>query len=103
MNRESGVVERREAGREAGPSGVVTIFVPPAVFEEVQPVFDPPMLTNMLQKISGSDLIGIQATHIIARIVQHDLAVVATDLAIDAQCDLAARQVERIADVVGVV
>lgn len=81
----------------------MTILVPPAVFEKVQPVFDSPMPADMLQKLSGGDLIGIQAAHVVACVVQHDLAVRARDLAVNAQRDLATWQVERLADVLRVV
>lgn len=59
MDREGGVVQRRHAGRETRPAGVVTIFVPPAIFEEVQAVFDPPVAADMLEEVGRGDLVRI--------------------------------------------
>ena len=76
MNRESRVVDRCHASGETWPTGMVTILVPPAVFQEVQAIFDSPVLANVPQEIGGSDLIGIQAAHIVACIMQNDFAIV---------------------------
>jgi len=78
MDREGGVVDRRHAGRETRSTCVMTIFVPPAVFQEVQAVFNAPVLANVPQEIGGSHLIGIEAAHVVASIVQHDFTIVST-------------------------
>ncbi len=83
MNRESGVVDCRHASRETGAPGVVTIFVPPAIFQEVQAIFNAPVLANMPQEIGGGYLLGIEAAHVVARIVQYDFAIVCTQLTIN--------------------
>lgn len=103
MNREGRVIDCRQAGRETGPAGVVTILVPPAVFEKMQVVFDPPVLTDMLQKILGSDPLRVQTAYVVAGIVQDDFTISSAQLAINAQGDLAARQVECLANVLRIV
>jgi hypothetical protein len=42
---------------------VVTTFVSPAVFEEVQVIFDPPVLKDAPQKIVGRDPVRVQAAY----------------------------------------
>ncbi|QEG33085.1 hypothetical protein Pr1d_03460 [Bythopirellula goksoeyrii] len=78
MDREGGVVDRRHASRETWPTGMVTILVPPAVFQKVQAVFYSPVLANVPQEIGGGDLIGIKAAHIVASIMQNDFAIIST-------------------------
>lgn len=78
MNGEGGVVNGRHAGRETWPTGVVTILVPPAIFYEVQAVFNSPVLANVPQQIGCGHLIWIKAAHIVARIMQNDFAIVST-------------------------
>lgn len=103
MDGEGGVVDRRHACRKAWPTGVVAIFVPPAVLQEVQTIFDSPMLANMPQKIGGGYLLGIEAAHIVARVMQHDFAIVSTQFTIHTQTNLATRQIKRLANVICVV
>lgn len=91
MDGEGGVVDRRHACRKAWPTGVVAIFVPPAVLQEVQAVFNAPMLANVPQELGCGHLLGIETAHIVARVMQHDFTVVGTQLTIHAQTDLAAR------------
>ena len=61
------------------------------------------MLANIAQEIVSSYLLGIQAAHIIARIMHHDFTIVCTQFTIDTQANLATWQVERFSDVIGVV
>ena len=103
MDREGGVIDRRQAIRQAWSSGVVTVFVPPTIFQEVEAVLDPPMLTDVPQQIGGGDMIRIEATNVVAGIVQHDVAIVRAQLTIHAEGNATTRQVERFADIVGVV
>jgi hypothetical protein len=73
VDREGGVVDRRHGGRQTRPAGVVTILVPPAVFQEVRAVFNPPVLADVLQEVVGVDLLRIEATDVVSRVVQRDL------------------------------
>jgi hypothetical protein len=93
MDREGGVIDRRHASRETGSTGVMTILVPPAVFQEVQAILNPPVLANVSQEIGCGHLLGIKAAHIVACIMQNDFAIVSTQLAIHAQSNLATRQI----------
>lgn len=61
MDREGGVVDRRQAGGEAGPPGMVAIFVPPAVLQEVEAVLQPPVIADIAQEVCGGDAVGIEA------------------------------------------
>ncbi len=103
MNGEGRIVDCRHAGREPRPTCVVTIFVPPAVFYEVQAILNTPVLSNVPQEIGCGYLFGIETAHVIARIVQHDFAIVRTQLTIDTQANLATWQIERFSNVIGVV
>lgn len=85
MDREGGVIDRRHASRETGSTGVMTILVPPAVFQEVQAIFDLPVPANVPQEIGCGHLLGIKAAHEVARIVQHNFSIVSTQLAVHAQ------------------
>jgi len=81
----------------------MAIFVPPTVFQEVQAVFNSPVLANVPQEIGGGYLLGIEATHIVARIVQHDFAMISTQFPIDTQTNLATGKIECFPNVISVV
>jgi len=102
VDRESGVVDGRQAGRETGPASVVAVFVPPAILQEVEAVFQPPMVADVPQEVRRGDAGGIQARDEIPHVVREQLAVGGANLAINAQRYAAAGQVESFADVVGV-
>lgn len=103
MDGEGGVVEGRQAGREAGPPRVVAIFVPPAVLQEVEAVFQPPVVADVAQEIRGRDLLGIEARDEVTHVVRHHFACGRAELAIDAQRYTATGQIERLTNVVRVV
>jgi len=86
MNREGGVVDGRQAGREAGPPGVVAVLVPPAILQEVEAVFQPPVIADVPQEVRGSHAVGIEARHEIPHVVRKDSAVGGANLTIHAQC-----------------
>jgi hypothetical protein len=96
---EGRVVDGGEAGGEAGPAGVVTIFVPPPIFAEVQAVFDAPMIPHVRQDVGGRDLVGVEAGDEVPHVVRDELAAGGADLAIDADRYAAAGEVENLADV----
>ena len=89
MYGEGRIIDRRHASREPGAPGVVTIFVPPAIFQEVQAVLNTPVLADIAQEIGCAHLLGIKAAHVIASIVQHDFTIVSTQFTIDTQTNLA--------------
>jgi hypothetical protein len=73
MDREGGVIQRRQAGREPGPSRVVTILVPPPILQEVQSIFQSPMLADVLQQFRRLNPIRVEAGNEVTHIVrQHD-------------------------------
>lgn len=85
VDRDCGIVDGRQAGGQAGPSCVVAILVPPPILQEVQTVFQPPMVTDMLQKFRRCDALGIEAGDEITHIVREHGAVGGTNCPIDAQ------------------
>lgn len=82
---------------------MVTIFVPPAVFQEVQAVFNLPMTANITQQISRRNLRRVETGNKITHIMRDNLSTRSAQLAINAQRDLTTRQVERLTNVIGVV
>lgn len=95
--------ELGEAFAQAGTPQDVTIFVPPAVFEKEQTVFDVPVLPDRGEQLVGADRVGVAAIGEIARVVRDDCAVGRNQIAINAQPDLIVGKAERLADVVRVV
>ena len=55
---DGGVVDCCKACREPWPPGMVTAFVPPAIFDEMQGVFDLPMPANVANISSAVELGG---------------------------------------------
>ena len=84
MDREGGVVDGRQAGGEAGPPGVVAVFVPPPILQEVETVFQPPVVADVPQEVRGGDAIGIEARDEIPHVVRENLAIGSTNHAINA-------------------
>ena len=94
-----------ETGQDRGKTWtprVVAVFIPPAVFEEMQAILDLPMRADQTQQIGGGHLVRVETGHVIADVVRNDLAAGRAQLAIHAQRDAAPRQVQRVTDVVGV-
>lgn len=85
MDREGGVIDRRQTGGEPRPPGVMAILVPPAILQEVQTVFDPPVVADVPQEVGGGDAVGIEARYEVPHVVRENLAVARTDFTIDAQ------------------
>ena len=69
----------------------------------MQAVLDLPMAADITQQIVGGHLVRIEASNVVANVVRNHRAAFGAQLAINAQCDAAARQVQRFADIVGVV
>ncbi len=85
MDGEGGVVDGRQTGGEPGPPGVVAILVPPAILQEVQAVFDPPVVADVPQQVGGGNAVGIEARYEVPHVVRENLAVGGADFTIDAQ------------------
>ena len=102
VNRNGGVVDRCHDFGEARPSGVMTIFVPPTVFGEVKTVFDAPVISYVAENIVSRNVVRVEAGDEVARVAQYDVAIISGQLTIDTNNDLAAGQVKRFADVLGV-
>jgi hypothetical protein len=60
---QSGVGQGSERLGQPGPLGVVTIFVPPAVLDEMKAVFHLPVVANVALELFRRDRTGIQAGH----------------------------------------
>ena len=95
--------QMREPLGETGAAGPVAIFVPPAVFQEEDAVLDLPVIANVGQQFLGAHFAGIDAGQEVARVMQTHGAVFSREVAIDAECDLAAGEVQLVANVLGVV
>lgn len=85
MDGEGRVVDGGEAGGESGPPGVVAVFVPPAILQEVQAIFHTPMVADVPQQVCSGHAVGIQAGHEIPHIVRQNFAVGGADLPIHAE------------------
>ena len=100
---QSGVGEGSERLGQAGPLGVVTVFVPPAVFDEMEAVFHLPVVANVALEFFRRDFTGIQAGHEVPAFAGKELVFRATHLAINTDGDLATGNVQTLPDMLGVV
>lgn len=100
---ESGVRQRSERLGQAGPLGVVTIFVPPAVFDEMKAVFHLPVATNVVLEFTWRDRIGIQTGHKVPALAGNKRALRRTHFAINTDADFTAGYVQLLPDILGVV
>jgi len=99
----SGVRQRGERLGQAGPLGIVTILVPPAVFHEMQAVFHLPVAAHVRLEFTGCDQVGVQAGYEVPAFARKKLALYRAYFAINADSDLAARYVQTLPDIFGVV
>lgn len=100
---EGTAIERGESFGRPGPAGSMSIFVPPPIFDEEEAVLDLPVLADQFQQLVGADLAGIEARQEVARIVRAHAAIAGKDIAVHAERNLAAGEVQRLANVVGIV
>ena len=56
-----GIGQRGKRLRQTGPLGVVAVFVPPAILDEVQAIFHLPMTPDVGLKLGGRDRARIEA------------------------------------------
>ena len=89
----------REPLGESGSAGPMAVFVPPAVFEKEDAVFDLPVIADGGQQLVGADRAGIEAGEEVARIGKAHGAVIRDHVAVDAERDLAAGKAERVAEI----
>jgi hypothetical protein len=100
---QGGVGHRGKALGQAGPLGVVAVFVPPAVFDEVEAVFHLPMSANVGVKFGRRDHSRVEAGHVIPALVEEKLSRGRTHLAIGTDGDLAVGKVQTLADILGII
>lgn len=80
----------------------MSILVPPAILQEVETIFQPPVVADIPQEVRGGDVVGIKAGDEVPHVEREDFAGGGANLAIDSQCYAATGQMEGFADVVGV-
>lgn len=81
----------------------MAIFVPPAVFDEMEAVFDLPMAANVRLELGRRDQVGIQAGHEVPAFARKKLALCRTHFAINAEGNPATGYVQMLPDMLGVV
>jgi hypothetical protein len=102
-NAQSSVGQRGEDFGQARPFGVVTILVPPTVFDEVKAVFDLPVVANVGLQRGRRDRGRVKAGHEITALVGENLTIGRTHFAIDTEGDLTMGKVQTLADILGVI
>ncbi len=100
---ESGVRQRSERFGQAGPLGVVTVFVPPAVLDEMKAVFHLPVATNVVLEFTRRDRIGLQTADKVPAFAGKERTLRAAHFAIDTDTDLATGNIQMLTDMLGVV
>lgn len=100
---ESGVRQRSERLGQPRPLGVVTIFVPPAVFDEMKAVFHLPVATNIVLEFTRRDRIGLQAGDEVPAFAGKEYTLLAAHFAINTNADLATGNLQMLLDMRGVV
>jgi len=100
---ESSVRQRSERLGKAGPLGVVTIFVPPAVLDEMKAVFHLPVATNIVIEFTRRDRIGLQTGYEVPAFARKKRTLRAANFAINTNADLATGNVQMLSDMLGVV
>ena len=100
---QSGIGQRGERLGQAGPLGVVTIFVPPAVLDEMETVLHLPVATNVVLEFTRRDRVGLQAGDEVPAFAGKERALRAAHFAINTDADLAAGHMQMFLDMLGVV
>ena len=100
---EGEICECREDLAEAGAAEIMTVFIPPAVFDEVERVFDLPVVTDDFLKVGRRDVRRVETRDEVARVVRKKRTIRTDHLAIDTHNDLTIRDVQLLAKVLGVV
>ena len=102
-NGQGSVRQRCERLGQAGPLGVVTIFVPPAVLDEMETVFHLPVAANVTLEVFRRDRAGFQAADEVPTFAGKKLALGRSHFTIDSGGDFASRNVQTLSEIVGVV
>ena len=100
---ESGVGERSKRLSEPGPLGVVPVFVPPAILDEMQAVFDLPVAANGGGEFGCGDLFRRATGHIVPGFIKRKRTIGGANLVIEPDGNLTSREVQTLADILGVV
>jgi len=100
---ESGVRKRSERLGQAGPLGIVTIFVPPAVLDEMKAVFHLPVSTNIFLEFTRRDRMGRQTGDKVPAVAGKEYALRAAQFTINTNADLATGNVQMLSDILSVV
>jgi hypothetical protein len=102
-DRKSRIGQRGERLGQPGPPGVVTILVPPAVLDEVETVLHLPVTPDVSLELTRRDRLRSQAGDKVPALAREKFPLGRSHLAIHAQRDPAAGNVQMLPDVIGVV
>lgn len=102
-NAQCRVGQRGKGFGQPRPLGVMAIFIPPAVFDEVEAVFHLPVVANIRLQASGRDGARIKAGREIAALCREHLTRRRTYFTINAEGNLTTGEVQTLADIGGVV
>ena len=100
---ESGVRQRSERLGQTRTLGVVTIFVPPAVLDEMKAVFHLPVATNVVLEFTRRDRIGLQTGDKVPAFAGKERTLRRAHFSINTDTDLATGNVQMLSDMLGVV
>jgi len=100
---QGGIGERCKRLSEPGPLGVVPVFVPPAILEEVQAVLDLPVAANGGGELARGDPFRRATGHIVMGFVKRKSVIGGTYLVIEPDGDLTTREVQTLANILGIV
>lgn len=67
---------------------MVTIFIPPTIFAEVQTVLDSPMIPDMSEDVVWRDGVWIKTGDEVTLVVQYDGSIVGDQLTINSYGDI---------------
>jgi len=95
--------ELREPLGDAGAAGPMAVFIPPAIFDEEQAVFNLPMGAHRGQEFARGDTIGIKTGEKITRVGGSHRAVRGDHVPINTQRNLRSGEAQLLTKVTGVV
>jgi hypothetical protein len=81
----------------------MAVLVPPSILDEMQAVFDLPMVTYGGLEFARSNLFRRATGHIVARFVKRKSAIGGANFVIEPDGDLTSREIQTLADILGVV
>lgn len=95
--------ELREPFRHAGAARPMSVFIPPAIFDEEQTILDLPVRAHGGQELARGDALGIEAGEKITRVGGPHCAVRGDHVPINTQRNLRVGKVQSLAKVTGIV